>query len=531
LESLTGHLVNREIVTNTTLAKVPSYPTIGSMTQSQKHPPEHVAAVDLGSNSFHMVVAKLRAGELIIVDRLREMVRLGAGLNAQRHLTPDAQQRALACLDRFGQRLRDLPPGSVRAVGTNTLRTARNAGQFLIQAEKALGHPIDIISGIEEARLIYAGVAQSLATDGKRRLVMDIGGGSTEYIIGVDKVPLRKESLRMGCVSMSLAHFPDGRITQKRFKNAVIAAQQELEPFEYAFRKDHWDEAVGASGTSRAIRKILVGRGWSKDGIGQDGLDRLVDALLSLGRVDKSGFPDLNPDRYPIFAGGVAILHASFKALGIQHMLVSDGALREGLLYDLLGRIHRDDIRSRTVAALATRYHVDLQQVGRIQETLKSFLEQVPSIGAIDRETAEQWLNWAASLHEIGLDIAHSQYHKHSAYIIENADLPGFSRQDQVLLATLVRVHRRKFQLKLFKELTPPWDDAARPLAVLLRLAIVLNRSRHGNPPPDIRLGLADSRVDLRFPRRWLESHPLTAADLEQEAGNLGAAGIELTYL
>ncbi|MGX2031275.1 MULTISPECIES: exopolyphosphatase [Methylocaldum] len=501
------------------------------MSQSQKHPPEHVAAVDLGSNSFHMVVAKLRAGELIVVDRLREMVRLGAGLNAQRHLTQDAQQRALACLDRFGQRLRDLPPGCVRAVGTNTLRTARNAGQFLIQAEKVLGYPIDIISGIEEARLIYEGVAQSLATDGKRRLVMDIGGGSTEYIIGVDKVPLRKESLRMGCVSMSLAHFSDGKITSKRFKNAVIAAQHELEPFEYTFHKDHWDEAVGASGTSRAIRKILVGRGWSKDGITRDGLDRLVDTLLSLGRVDKSGFPDLNPDRYPIFAGGLAILHATFKTLGIQQMHVSDGALREGLLYDLLGRIYNDDIRSRTVAALATRYHVDLQQVGRVQETLKSFLDRIPSIGGIDRETAEQWLNWAASLHEIGLDIAHSQYHKHGAYIIENADLPGFSRQDQVLLAALVRVHRRKFHLKYFKELTPPWNEAARSLAVMLRLAIVLNRSRHGNPPPDIAFGFSDSRVDLRFPSQWLENHPLTAADLEQEAGNLGAAGIELTYL
>ncbi len=501
------------------------------MSQSQKHPPEQVAAVDLGSNSFHMVVAKLRAGELIIVDRLREMVRLGAGLNAQRHLTEEAQQRALACLDRFGQRLRDLPPGSVRAVGTNTLRAARNAGQFLTQAEKALGHPIDIISGIEEARLIYAGVAQSLSTDGRRRLVVDIGGGSTEYVIGVDKIPLRKESVRMGCVSMSLAHFPDGKITGKRFKNAVIAAQYELEPFAYTFRGDHWDEAVGTSGTARAIRKIVVGRGWSKDGITLEGLDRLAETLLNLGRVDKSGFPDLNPDRYPIFPGGLAILYATFKALGIREMRVSDGALREGLLYDLLGRIYHDDIRSRTVAALATRYHVDLQQVGRIQDTLKTFLDQIPSIGSIDRETAEQWLNWAASLHEIGLDIAHSQYHKHSAYIIENADLPGFSRQDQVLLATLVRLHRRRFQLKLFKELPQPWNEAARPLAVLLRLAIVLNRSRHGNLPVDIKIGLRESRVDLRFPSQWLESHPLTTADLEQEAANLGVAGIELTYL
>ena len=308
------------------------------MSQSQKHPPEHVAAVDLGSNSFHMVVAKLRAGELIIVDRLREMVRLGAGLDAQRHLTEEAQQRALACLDRFGQRLRDLPPGSVRAVGTNTLLAARNAGPFLIQAEKALGHPIDIISGIEEARLIYAGVAQSLATDGRRRLVVDIGGGSTEYVIGVDKIPLRKESVRMGCVS-GLAHFPEGKVTGKRFKNAVIAAQYELEPFQYAFRSDHWDEAVGASGTARAIRKLVIGRGWSKDTITLEGLNRLTETLLRLGRVDKTGFPDLNPDRYPIFPGGLAILYATFKALRHSGDAGFRRCIAEGLLYDLVANL------------------------------------------------------------------------------------------------------------------------------------------------------------------------------------------------
>jgi exopolyphosphatase/guanosine-5'-triphosphate,3'-diphosphate pyrophosphatase len=500
------------------------------MTPAPKNPPTQVAAVDLGSNSFHMVVAELRAGELVIVDRLREMVRLGAGLTPQRHLTQEAQQRALGCLERFGQRLRDLPLGSVRAVGTNTLRTARNGNLFLALAEKALGHPIDVIAGIEEARLIYQGVAQSLAPDGKRRLVMDIGGGSTEYIIGIDKEPLHKESLTMGCVSMGLAHFADGRITGKRFKRAVIAAQQELEPLETTFHKTRWDEAVGASGTIRAIRKILVGRKWSKEGISLEGLNRLVDTLLAAGLIDKLQFPDLNPDRHLSFPGGVAILYATFKILDIQHMQVSDGALREGLLYDLKGRIYHDDIRSRTVAAMASRYHVDVQHVARIRETAKIFLDQYPFAGAVDREEGGQWLDWAASLHEIGLDIAHSQYHKHSAYIIENADLPGFSRQDQVLLATLVRAHRRKFPQKLFKELTPPWNEAAKILAVMLRLSILLNRGRHPLTLPELRIGFANARIDLRFPERWLDNHPLTAADLEQESGYLGAAGIELTF-
>jgi exopolyphosphatase/guanosine-5'-triphosphate,3'-diphosphate pyrophosphatase len=501
------------------------------MIPNSKNPPEQAAAVDLGSNSFHMIVAELRADELVVVDRIREMVRLGAGLTAQRSLTAESQQRALACLERFGQRLRDMPPGSVRAVGTNTLREARNAGEFLIQAERALGHPIEIISGIEEARLIYQGVAQSLATDGKRRMVMDIGGGSTEFIIGVDKMPLQKESLHMGCVSMSLAHFPDGKITPKRFKRAVIAAQQELEPFAHIFHHGQWDEAVGASGTLRAVGKIVADRGWSKDGISRQGLDQLADTLLAAGRIDKLQFPDLNPERHPSFPGGLAILYATFRTLGIQHMQVSDGALREGLLYDLLGRLHRDDIRSRTVAALATRYHVDTEHLARIRETLEKFLDQLSFAGVINRETAAQWLEWGATLHEIGLDIAHSGYHKHGAYILENADLPGFSRQDQLLLATLVRAHRRKFPQKLFRELAPPWNEAAKSLALLLRIAILLHRSRQTGPRPDIRISLGDSRIDLRFPARWLDEHPLTLADLEQEAGYLGTAGVELTFL
>lgn len=494
------------------------------------NPPAQVAAVDLGSNSFHMLVAELRANELVVVDRLREMVRLGAGLTPQGGLTPESRQRALVCLERFGQRLRDMPPGSVRAVGTNTLREARNAGDFLAEAERALGHPIDIIAGIEEARLIYQGVAQSLAPDGKRRMVMDIGGGSTEYIIGVDKTPHQKESLRMGCVSMSLAHFPDGKITAKRFKRAVIAAQQELEPFERLFHRSQWDQAVGASGTLKSIHKIVVGQGWSKDGIGHQGLNNLVDTLLAAGRLDKAQFPDLDPERYPSFPGGLAILHASFKALGIQQMQVSDGALREGLLYDLLGRIYHDDIRGRTALALAARYHVDLEHAARIRETLRQLLDQLPFTGPVDPETAAQWLDWAASLHEIGRDIAHSGYHKHGAYILENADLPGFSRQDQLLLATLVRAHRRKFPLKLLKDLSPPWNEAAKPLALLLRLAVLLNRSRQSGSLPAIKIGLTETRVQLRFPAGWLEEHPLTAADMEQEAGYLGAVGIELIF-
>lgn len=493
-------------------------------------PPELVAAIDLGSNSFHMIVASLRHGELAVVDRLREMVRLGAGLTPTRHLSDEAQRKALDCLQRFGQRLRDMPAGSVRAVGTNTLRVARNADAFLKLAEQALGHPIDIIAGIEEARLIYQGVANSLPNDGKRRLVIDIGGGSTEYIIGVDQTPRQKESLRMGCVSMSLKHFHDGKVSAKRFKRAVLSAQIELEPFEKAFRSGMWERAVGASGTMRTVEKILVSNGWSKEGITLEGLNRLLDAVLSAGHCDKLQLSDLSIDRRPILPGGLAIIYASFKSLNIQHMRVAEGALREGLLFDLLGRINHEDVRDRTVSALATRFHVDLEHAARVRDTLSEFARQALPKNLIDLETAKPWLDWAATLHEIGLDIAHSDYHKHGAYVIENGDLPGFSKQDQKLLATLVRFHRRKLTAKNFKELVKPWDVWAFPMTLLLRLAFLLHRSHRPTTLPAITLALVENRLILRFPENWLEEHPLTSADLEQEAEYLRGVDCNLDY-
>ncbi|QXP86145.1 Ppx/GppA phosphatase family protein [Methylococcus sp. ANG] len=476
-----------------------------------------------------MIVASLRGSELVVVDRLREMVRLAAGLTPARNLSPEVQLRALECLERFGQRVRDMPPGTVRAVGTNTLRAARNAQAFLIMAEQALGHPIEIISGIEEARLTYLGVAQSLAANGRRRMVMDIGGGSTEFIIGVDNAPRDKESLRLGCVSMSLAHFGDGKITPKRFRRAVLHAEQELEPIEHVFNRDRWDEAVGSSGTLRVIQRIIQAAGWSRDGITPEGLNRLADAILAAGHVDRLTLPELSPERRPIIVGGAAIVHAAFNVLRVPLMKVADGALREGLLYDLLGRLFDDDVRGRSVSALAARYHVDATHAGRVRDTARHLLEQWPWTGTIDRDVARLWLDWAAELHEIGLDIAHSQYQKHGAYIAANADLAGFSRHEQNILAALIRAHRRKFQAKLFRELPAPWNETGKTLAVILRLAVVLNRSRH-NVPPHTTLERRGNAIALRFPEGWLNDHPLTSADLEQEAEYLRGADLVLNF-
>lgn len=502
----------------------PTLPLFQSMQTQQ------IAAVDLGSNSFHMVVAEIRANELIILDRLREMVRLGEGLTADLDLTPEVQKRALVCLERFGQRLRGIPTANVRAVGTNTLRAARNAENWLDHANRLLGHPIEIISGIEEARLIYQGVATDLPADGARRLVIDIGGGSTEYIIGVDQTPLQKESLRMGCVSMSMRHFPEGKLTSKRFRKAVVMAEQELEPFQHLYRRDQWASAVGASGTLKATQKLLVHRGWSDKGITAAGLDRLIESMLAAGRLHREGFPELNPDRYPSFAGGVAVIKASFKALEIDRLIVAEGALREGLLQDLLGRINHEDVRDRTVQALAFRYHIEMEHARLIRNSALSMLDAIPLPRGLERERAEQWLSWAALLHDIGRDIAHSGHHKHGAYILENADLPGFSRSEQRILAILVRSHRRKFPSRLFRELPSPLDEAIQWLAVLLRLAVLIHRSRALVTTPQLSVSIRDNLIRLRFPQGWLENHPLTVADLEQEAVYLEPAGLGLIF-
>ena len=492
--------------------------------------PETIAAVDLGSNSFHMIVARPQDGELLVVDRLREMVRMAAGLDTRRNLAPDAAERALDCLARFGQRLKHMPPGSVRIVGTNTLRSARNATGFMAAAERAAGHPIEIISGVEEARLIYLGVSHALADDGKRRLVMDIGGGSTEFIIGERFEPIHMESTYMGCVSMSQAHFPNGEITAKGMRAAELAALVELEPHQSIFRQLGWEEAVGASGTIRAVERVVREQGWSDHGITLAALKKLCDAMLKAGHVNKLKLTGLGERRTPVFPGGVMVLLAAFEALGIDTMQASDGALREGLLYDLMGRIRHEDVRSRTVNNLETRYQVDRAQATRVESTVVDCLDMVNGDWDMDGEMAEQLLVWAARLHEIGLAIAHSQYQKHGAYILQNSDLQGFSRKEQCMLAALVRSHRRKFSLALFRD-QPGCDDALMArMAVLLRLAALLHRSRSPAPLPEFSLKAVERGLHLKFPEGWLEQHPLTHTDLEQETAFLKAAEFTLSY-
>lgn len=491
---------------------------------------KNIAAIDLGSNSFHMKIATVIDNQIKVVDRLRESVQLAAGLDDKRRIDAAAQERAIACLSRFGERLRGVPPGNIRAVGTNTLRKARDSARFIARLEEALGHSIEIISGIEEARLIYLGVAQSVASDNRRRLVMDIGGGSTEYIIGEGFEPLRAESLYMGCISMTRQFFPEGNITRKAWKQAVLMAQMELEPIEADYRQLGWETAVGASGSVRGVARVISNM-QKGDTITVAALNDLVDQLINAGRLDKLGYSQgISDERAATLIGGLAIIYATFQLLGIETMQISDGALREGLLYNQLKRIRHEDVRGRSIKALASLYHVDTQQNARVHDTVLKLLEQCADAWGLTEEKWAEILGWAAQVYEIGITIAHSQHHKHAAYILENADLAGFSREEQKQLAILVRSHRRKFPLQGFRELPSDQVKPLQRLAILLRLAVLLHRSRSPEALPQLELTAQKKQIRLCFPTGWLDNHALTQAELVQEAEYLEAVDYRLEF-
>jgi exopolyphosphatase/guanosine-5'-triphosphate,3'-diphosphate pyrophosphatase len=489
-----------------------------------------VAAVDLGSNSFHMMVARAQGSELQVIDRLREPVRLAAGLGPDLRLRPDAQARALECLKRFGQRLRNVPKPRVRAVGTNTLRKLKRGADFHAAAEVALGHSIEIISGVEEARLVYGGVIHGMGTAHPRRLVVDIGGGSTEVIIGRGSEPRLMESVGLGCVVHQARYFDDGVITRARFKEARLAARVALEFLEHRYRKSGWDLAIGASGTVRGVWRVMREQGWADQELTRSGLEKVVSLVIERGKVERIDFPALREDRRPVFAGGLAVLAGVFDSLELETMGTSERALREGLVYDLLGRLSDHDMRDHAVEAMATRYAVDTQHASAVRVTALKLLRQVQGPWQLEPKLSAALLGWAATLHEIGLVIAHSQYHKHGEYILRHADLQGFSQTDQRLLAALVRLHRSKFSINALDDLPSTWVEPIQRLAILFRLAFLLHRSRAPGLKPPVRLKVNRRSLDLGFTGKWLASHPLTQADLAEEAEHLQSVQVRLRF-
>jgi exopolyphosphatase/guanosine-5'-triphosphate,3'-diphosphate pyrophosphatase len=488
---------------------------------------EQLAALDLGSNSFHLVVARREQHALTIIDREREMVRLSAGLDEQDLLTEEASERALACLARFAERLRALKPDNVRVVGTNALRKAKNSWQFIARAEQVLGFSIEVISGVEEARLVYLGAAQTLQGDRGRRLVIDIGGGSTEIVVGDKSEPIYLESFSMGCVSSSERFFSGGKYDQKRMRRAILKAQLELEPHIAALRSLGAEDVIGTSGTARAINNVLRENNWSETGVTRAGLEKLVEHIIKAGKPGKLKLSGLSEQRRPVFAGGVAVMTAIFDSLKIDFMRVSEGSLREGVLQDLLRREHMEDRRAITVLELMKRHHIDLEQGLRVRDTTLALFNQINHKGLIKRE--KRLLGWAAQLHEIGLMIAHSQHHLHGSYVLENMDLPGFSRQEQGALSIMVRLHRRKYLPDMIEGNVYVRSEALSIMTRLLRLAVLLNRGRLPIEMPTLMLRLEKANVMvLQISAAWLDDHPLTAADLEQEVELLDSAGFNL---
>ncbi|AZY48446.1 exopolyphosphatase [Bordetella avium] len=481
-----------------------------------------LAAVDLGSNSFRLSIGRVvqedGVAQIYQIDRLKETVRLAAGLGQDKILANDAIDRAVSVLERFGERLRSFHPNRVRAVATNTFRVARNTADFLPRAEAALGFPIEVIAGREEARLIFTGVAHSLPPSANKRLVIDIGGGSTEVIIGKGFEPGLMSSLYMGCVSYSRQFFPDGRVDGNAMKQAEIAARREIEVISRQYRKTGWKEAYGSSGTAKALFAILTECGFAP-AITAAGMAKLKDRIIRSGKVVPAELPGIKLERADVLPGGLAIMSALFDELGIETMHTGDGALRLGVLHDLIGRDDEHDKRDESVRQFMKRYHIDVNQARRVRQTALALFDELMPAGP-ERAELRNAIGWVADLHEVGLSIAHNAYHKHSAYVLENADMPGFSQADQRLMAMLALAHQGKLA-----KAEPLVRSRGQWIAILcLRMAVLLMRRREDTPLP-FTLHVQGTDIQVDIAREWLDSHPLTDFTLRGEVSEWGKVG------
>ncbi|MEO8305430.1 MAG: Ppx/GppA phosphatase family protein [Betaproteobacteria bacterium] len=479
--------------------------------------PTTLAVVDLGSNSFRLEIGRVEGDQVYQLDTWRETLRLGAGLDVKGRLKPAAMQSALACLARFRERLSGLHPKAVRVVATNTFRVAKNAREFLARAERAIGFPIDVISGHEEARLTYFGVAHELSRSIEPRLVIDIGGGSTEFIIGRGLVPDRLESLTIGCVGMTQRYFPHGSITASAMDAAETEARAEIEAIARGFRPSDWREAYASSGTAMALADILEQNAFSTGGITPAGLARLRQRMLAAGHISQLKVIALKGERAPVLAGGLAIMTAAVAELEIKRIDSVGGALRLGVLYDLLGRTFDEDARDVTVERFIDRYGIDRAQASRVA-TLAVALFRRASRQRDPR--AERLLGWAALLHEAGMSVSHTGFHKHGAYILQHADMPGFSAGEQGRLALLVFGCRGGLE-KLAGALG---DPDVRRAVLALRLAVLFHHARTTIVVPRMRVEVARG-ITIAISRRWLAAYPLTDHLLAKERAQWAVLG------
>lgn len=491
--------------------------------------PELYAGIDLGSNSFHMIVARLEHGQFRIIDRIKDMVRLGGGLDEEGRLDDATHRRAVDALARFGERIRNIPEHQVRAVGTQTFRRLSQPAAFLVVAETALGCPIDIVSGREEARLIWLGVSQGVAPAEGSRLVIDIGGGSTELVAGNSLVPALAESLPLGCVSLTRWGFPDGRLTEQRYQRVLERCRAELQAWRPQFREHGWDQAVGTSGTIRAIASMVESRHPGQDGqITRRTLDQLRAKLLEYPSSEDIDLAGLSTRRQPVIIGGLAALDAVMEALEIDQLRISPFALREGVLQDLMGRMGQQDPRDATVQGMMARYQIDRTQARRVTDWTSAAFAQVRD-GWSMKPIHGELLHWISQLHEIGLGIAHDGHQRHTAYILEHADMPGFSRQEQEFMAIVAGLQRRRIDAEQIERLPARLHSVARRSIALLRLAVTICRARSESDSGDFSLTASDDRLGLTVDAGWLSSRPLVRHDLDIERQELRRLGLHLT--
>jgi len=498
-------------------------------TSADRAPAEQMlAAVDLGSNSFHMIVSRADAnGNLTLIDKEKEMVRLRGGLSKKGLLAPEVEERALACLKRFGDRLRHFDSKNVRIAGTNTLRRMSHSDEFVRKGSQLLGHPIEIISGREEARLVYLGVSHTLSNDHGKQLVIDIGGGSTEFIIGQDFIPEALESLDVGAASSTQRFFPEGDLSAKAWERASVAIRLEILPIQQAFCHGNWSRATGSSGTIKTTLNIILALGLEPFCITLNALYEIRQRMIVAGNIEQLELPSLSDDRRPVYPGGLAVLIAAFEALNIDEMTVSEGALREGLLYDMLGRIRHEDVRDRSIDELASRFQVDTEQATRVQQTALGLFDQVcEPWGLSTRE--RNALAWAARLHEIGLIITHNKHHFQGAYLLKYAFMAGFSRREQIWIATLVKSHRRKIDLTRFEDIPQRDQRSLVRVSILLRLAVLLHRRR--DPATLLpELVVTEQSLQLLNPQGRIDRE-LLEADLKREQAWLEGIAYQLIY-
>jgi exopolyphosphatase / guanosine-5'-triphosphate,3'-diphosphate pyrophosphatase len=479
-----------------------------------------LAAVDLGSNSFRLEIGRIEHGQFCRTEYLKETVRQGSGLDDERRLSQESMTRGWDCLARFGERLAGFKPGEVRAVATQTLREARNRDEFLAHGNTLLGFPIDVISGREEARLIYQGVAQALPQSDERRLVIDIGGRSTELILGQGFESRLVESFRLGSISWSTRYFPDQQFTKHSFQMAEIAAKAVLDEALNAYRPDTWEVAYGSAGTVGAVGDVLAAAGWPAGHVDRDGLDWLHGKLIHAQSADRIRLPGMRDDRRAIIGGGLSVLRAVFDLLQIKQLQIANGGLRHGLLFDLMGeKADHSDVRARSIQRLSRKFSADGvhgQRVGQVATQLFDQLQNLPADQPVDDRLARQ-LGWAAQLHEIGSHISHSDHHKHGAYILDNADAMGFSLTELHRLSRLVLGHRGKLR-KLDLDFA---DKLFLAQLLALRLAVILCHARRD---PDMAGLQLSQRVDalpgfvLRARAGWAQAFPQSAHLLQEEA-------------